>query len=61
MASKKEKVAIVSVFASGSLAAAKFIVGVAIGSLALISDALHSLIDLGAFSLEVGYLITDVL
>jgi cation diffusion facilitator family transporter len=48
VASKKEKVAIVSVFASGSLAAAKFVVGVAIGSLALISDALHSLIDLGA-------------
>ena len=48
MASKKEKVAIVSVFASGSLATAKFVVGVAIGSLALISDALHSLIDLGA-------------
>ena len=48
MPSKKEKVAIVSVVASGSLAAAKFIVGVAIGSLALISDALHSLIDLGA-------------
>ncbi|MFN3658055.1 MAG: cation diffusion facilitator family transporter [Pseudolabrys sp.] len=48
MPSRKEKVAIVSVFASGSLAAAKFVVGVAIGSLALISDALHSLIDLGA-------------
>lgn len=48
MRSKKEKVAIVSVVASGSLAAAKFAVGVAIGSLALISDALHSLIDLGA-------------
>lgn len=48
MASKKEKVAIVSVVASGSLAAVKFTVGVAIGSLALISDALHSLIDLGA-------------
>lgn len=48
MASKKEKVAIVSVFASGSLAMVKFAVGVAIGSLALISDALHSLIDLGA-------------
>jgi cation diffusion facilitator family transporter len=48
VASKKEKVAIVSVFASASLAAAKFVVGVAIGSLALISDALHSLIDLGA-------------
>jgi len=48
MASKKEKVAIVSVVASGSLAAVKFVVGVAIGSLALISDALHSMIDLGA-------------
>ena len=34
--------------ASGSLAAAKFVVGVMIGSLALISDALHSLIDFGA-------------
>jgi cation diffusion facilitator family transporter len=48
MPTKKEKVAIVSVVASGSLATAKFIVGVMIGSLALISDALHSLIDLGA-------------
>ena len=48
MASKKEKVAIVSVAASGSLAVAKFVVGMMIGSLALISDALHSLIDLGA-------------
>jgi cation diffusion facilitator family transporter len=48
MSSEKERVAIVSVFASGSLAAAKFIIGVMIGSLALISDALHSLIDLGA-------------
>jgi len=45
---KKEKVAAGSALASGSLAAAKFVVGVAIGSLALISDALHSLIDLGA-------------
>lgn len=48
MPNAKERVAIVSVFASGSLAAAKFIVGVMIGSLALVSDALHSLIDLGA-------------
>lgn len=48
MPGPKERVAIVSIFASGSLAAAKFIVGVMIGSLALISDALHSLIDLGA-------------
>ncbi|MDC7785437.1 cation diffusion facilitator family transporter [Rhodoplanes sp. TEM] len=48
MLSKKERVAAVSVAASGTLACAKFVVGVAIGSLALISDALHSLIDLGA-------------
>jgi cation diffusion facilitator family transporter len=48
MASKKEQVAIVSALASGTLAAAKLIVGVLIGSLALISDALHSVIDLGA-------------
>lgn len=48
MTSKKERVAIVSVVASGTLAAAKLIVGILIGSLALISDALHSVIDLGA-------------
>ncbi|CAL8971483.1 Ferrous-iron efflux pump FieF [Rhodoplanes serenus] len=48
MLSKKERVAAVSVLASGSLALAKFAIGIAIGSLALISDALHSLIDLGA-------------
>lgn len=48
MSSEKEHVTSVSMLASGSLAAAKFIVGVMIGSLALISDALHSLIDFGA-------------
>jgi len=48
MASRKEKVAIVSALASGSLAAAKLVVGILIGSLALMSDALHSVIDLGA-------------
>jgi cation diffusion facilitator family transporter len=48
MPSAKERVAIVSALASCSLAAAKFVIGVMIGSLALISDALHSLIDLGA-------------
>ncbi len=46
MLSKKEKVAAVSILASGGTALAKFVVGVAIGSLALISDALHSTIDL---------------
>ncbi|RAI44321.1 cation diffusion facilitator family transporter [Rhodoplanes roseus] len=48
MSSKKERVAAVSAAASGTLACVKFAVGIAIGSLALISDALHSLIDLGA-------------
>ena len=48
MPSEKEKVAIVSVVASGSLATAKFVVGIMIGSLGLISDALHSLTDFGA-------------
>jgi cation diffusion facilitator family transporter len=48
MASKKERVAIVSALASGTLAIAKLVIGILIGSLALISDALHSVIDLGA-------------
>ncbi|ALK10093.1 cation diffusion facilitator family transporter [Blastochloris viridis] len=48
MASEKEIVTSVSIVASGTLAAAKFGAGVMIGSLALIGDALHSLIDLGA-------------
>jgi cation diffusion facilitator family transporter len=44
----KTRVAAISVVASASMAAAKFIVGFAIGSLALISEALHSSIDLVA-------------
>src|SRR6267378_3672924 len=44
----KSRVAAISVFASAAMAAAKFIVGVAIGSLALISEALHSSVDLAA-------------
>jgi cation diffusion facilitator family transporter len=44
----KSSVATISIFASGGMAAAKFVVGVAIGSLALISEALHSSIDLVA-------------
>lgn len=48
MPSRKEQVAIISVIASASLATAKLIVGLLIGSLALISEALHSSIDLGA-------------
>jgi cation diffusion facilitator family transporter len=42
----KTSVAAISIFASGGMAAAKFVVGIAIGSLALISEALHSAIDL---------------
>ncbi len=44
----KQRVAAVSIVASASMAALKFAVGIAIGSLALISDALHSLTDLAA-------------
>src|ERR1700727_1834916 len=44
----KSRVAAISVFASAGMAAAKFVVGIAIGSLALISEALHSSVDLVA-------------
>jgi cation diffusion facilitator family transporter len=44
----KARVAAVSVFASAGMAAAKFVVGIAIGSLALISEALHSSVDVVA-------------
>src|SRR5260221_1343255 len=44
----KTRVAAISVFASAAMAAAKFVVGVAIGSLALISEALHSSVDVVA-------------
>src|SRR5450756_207997 len=44
----KSRVAAISVFASAAMAAAKFAVGVAIGSLALISEALHSSVDVVA-------------
>src|SRR5437588_5084413 len=41
----KTNVAAISIFASAGMAAAKFAVGIAIGSLALISAALHSSVD----------------
>jgi cation diffusion facilitator family transporter len=44
----KSSVAAISIFASAGMAAAKFVVGIAIGSLALISEALHSSVDLVA-------------
>src|ERR1700674_4914954 len=44
----KTRVAAISIFASAAMAAAKFVVGIAIGSLALISEALHSSVDVVA-------------
>jgi cation diffusion facilitator family transporter len=41
----KTNVAAISIFASAAMAIAKFAVGIAIGSLALISEALHSSVD----------------
>src|SRR5579871_74686 len=41
----KSRIAAISIFASAGMATAKFVVGVAIGSLALISEALHSSVD----------------
>jgi cation diffusion facilitator family transporter len=41
----KSRVAAISIFASAGMATAKFVVGIAIGSLALISEALHSSVD----------------
>lgn len=46
MSAVKQQVALVSIAASASLAAAKFAIGIAIGSIALISEALHSSTDL---------------
>jgi cation diffusion facilitator family transporter len=42
---EKTRVAAISVFASAGMAAAKLVVGIIIGSLALISEALHSSVD----------------
>src|SRR6266516_4681855 len=48
MQDSKEKVALGSVAASAGLTVAKAVVGVLSGSLAILSEAAHSLIDLGA-------------
>jgi cation diffusion facilitator family transporter len=48
MQDRKEKVALGSIVASGGLTVAKGIVGALTGSLALLSEAAHSLIDFGA-------------
>src|SRR5260221_3279124 len=44
----KSRVAAISVLASAGMAAAKFVVGIALGSLALVSEALHSSVDVVA-------------
>lgn len=48
MANEKEAVALGSILASGAMTVGKFTVGMATGSLGLLSEALHSLLDLGA-------------
>src|SRR3979490_3472435 len=48
VATIKSRVAAISIFASAGMAAAKFVVGIAMGSLALISEGLHSSVDLVA-------------
>src|SRR6266513_1334850 len=48
MSDVKQKVALTSIAASAGLTAAKAVVGVMSGSLGLLSEAAHSLIDLGA-------------
>jgi len=44
----KTRVAAISIFASAGMATAKFVVGIFIGSLALVSEALHSSVDVVA-------------
>lgn len=48
MQNEKEKVALTSIAASVALTAAKAVVGITTGSLAILSEAGHSLIDFGA-------------
>ena len=48
MTNKKEKVALSSVFASALMTVGKFVVGVMTGSMGILSEAAHSLLDLGA-------------
>ena len=47
-ASEKQQVALASLIASALLAASKLIAGLATGSLGILSEAIHSLLDLGA-------------
>jgi len=54
MQSEKEQVALTSIAASAALTVAKAVIGVMTGSLAILSEAGHSLIDLGATVLTYG-------
>jgi cation diffusion facilitator family transporter len=54
MQSEKEQVALTSIAASAVLTVAKGVIGVSTGSLAILSEAGHSLIDLGATVLTYG-------
>lgn len=49
--SEKESVALGSVFASGGMALMKLVVGLMTGSIGILSEAAHSLLDLGAAAL----------
>ena len=51
MSNKKESVALSSVFASALMTVMKLVVGLMTGSLGILSEAAHSLLDLGAASL----------
>jgi hypothetical protein len=48
MSDAKERAALTSIFASAGLATAKFVAAFITGSLGLLSDALHALLDVGA-------------
>jgi cation diffusion facilitator family transporter len=54
MQHEKEQVALTSIAASAALTVAKGVVGIATGSLAILSEAGHSLIDLGATVMTYG-------
>jgi cation diffusion facilitator family transporter len=48
MQQEKERIALTSIFASAGLTAAKAVVGISSGSLAILSEAAHSLVDVAA-------------
>jgi cation diffusion facilitator family transporter len=58
MGSEKQQVALISLAASAGLAGAKFAAGMVTGSLGILSEAVHSLLDVGATAITffaVGY------